>query len=90
MRGKGNKKRRFTDKLYFLLVFLLVSGGVVVVASYLGKELIKASEIPIVYMVHGDKDVCAKATDAQGESISCAEAMKGSYHTEWIAPKTLH
>lgn len=44
---------------------------------------------PTVYFSLGDQSTCERAEDGQGKVIPCAEAIKGSYHTVWIAPKTL-
>jgi len=68
------------------------SAIIVLVLAFLmiASALIKATQRPTVYMVHGDQDTCVKAEDAQGKSISCEEALRGGYHTEWIAPKTLN
>jgi len=84
-------RRNNIARLAFIFVFatlLVVVGALISVG--LGKMVIKANEIPTVYMTHGDQDTCTKAKDAQGKSISCEEAMMGVYHTVWIAPKTLN
>lgn len=88
----NRRKRSIADKLFFLFLLLIVGTGFFVGTKLLVKKVVvKAIEMPTVYMVHGDTDTCIKAKNAQGKAISCAEAMKdGNYHIEWNAPKTLN
>ncbi|KKT81166.1 MAG: hypothetical protein UW78_C0015G0010 [Candidatus Azambacteria bacterium GW2011_GWA1_44_9] len=86
----NRRKRSFADKIFFFFTILLLTTGVFVGTSYLSKGIINASQLPTVYMVHGDKDICTKAEDAQGKISTCEKEMKGVYHTEWVAPKTLN
>ena len=86
---RNRRKRSFADKMFFFFTILLLAMGVFAGTSYLSKVFIKTSQLATVHMVHGDKNTCVNAQDAQGKSISCTVAMKGSYHTEWIAPQTL-
>lgn len=70
------------------ILLLIVAMGVVyfIVSTYF-----IPSSAPTVYMTYGDTNTCVKAENAQGKSISCAEAKKGGrYHVVYIAPKTLN
>lgn len=84
-------KKRFIDKLYSLFVALIIIAGFFAIGQYLGKVVVRASQVPTVYMIHGDKDTCRDAIDAQGNPTTCKEAMKdGRFNRVWVAPKTLN
>ena len=83
---ENRRKKSIAGKLFFISLFVVVFATA---TTYIMTVVIEETQTPTVYMTHGDQDTCVKAKDAQGMHISCAEAMKGAYHTEWVASKEL-
>lgn len=88
---ENRKVKTPTDRLFYSFLLLLLFAGFFATVSYISKRAFKASEVPTVYMVYGVQDICRDAIDAQGNPITCEEAMKdGRYNRIRVSHETLN